>query len=601
MAGTMPQGSFEKTTQHVASSWKVRDNYTPSSSFGETSKTTFSAPAARRFLHASSVDAAIENAMQSAGLSKKDYFNFALAIDGSGQFHSGGGIINHNAYNWDTQDQEKLGEIIDGLNKATVKGRSLAEVMLEQFALETGMDLGEERKKESFYYTCVVYNSGISETRSNPNDLTSVDRSFATIMRQRVTADNTFYEWADKPKLGNDGLDNNLKALADWQFSGFDFNDLHAPWNQFNVEEDSFKPLSLIAEIQQMSSLDPDVPMTHWVSDMMKDLNRSRLEDLLTEILEANGVNLKEGDYVSLLLNEKGKLSIDVDKSRISGLSDDEIDEIDDRLLDVMRSLTSALDSAKTPDGKPLGSALLEQFAIEKVGMANEEKKSQISFLFGHNAEIEKNEMSKVRSSPLEAKETTTYLLVDFWTFGEATRQVLGEYELLYRSSTFAYIIDIENRTVSFDRDRCWINGLNDEELNKILTEIESKLESKSLVGMFETSKPVRSEWGHPDVIELDSAEKHNPKPTNRIVDNAIAHDGTYRTTTYSWGGFDYELYSEDELANYDYYEHKKNCLRQLVEKGIYTESDAQHAMKNFLEPGAESAKASAQSTAGKW
>ena len=199
----------------------VKDEYTPST---VTYKTTFPAPA-RGQVNATSVDAAIKNVMQSAGLSEKDYFNFALAIDGTGRFHSGGGIINHNAYNWDSKEQEKLGEIIDGLNRASVKGRSLAEVMLEQFAQETGMNLGEERKKDSFYYTCVVYNSGLSETRSNPDDITSMSRSFATIMRQRVTADDTFYEWTDKPKIGADGLDNNLKALADWQFLGFDFDD----------------------------------------------------------------------------------------------------------------------------------------------------------------------------------------------------------------------------------------------------------------------------------------------------------------------------------------------------------------------------------------
>ena len=583
---TMPQGSFEKTMQRVASAWKVKDEYIPSSSLGKTSKTTFSVSAARKSLNATSVNEAMQAAIQSVGLTKEDYFNFALVIDKDGRFQSGGGIINHNAYNWDTKDQEKLGEVIAGLNKATVNGRRLAEVMLEQFAKETGMDLGEERKKDSFFHTCVVYNSGLSETRVNPDDITSMSNSFATIMRQRITTESSFYELADKPKLGSDGLDNNLKALADWQFLGFEFNDLEAPWNRYILtdgsSEDYSPPLSLITEIQQVVSP---------VSDMMMDLNRTLLEDVITQVLEANGINLKEGDFVSLLLDEKGNLSIDADKSRISGMSGDEIDEIDDLLLNAIRFLTDALNSAETPNGKPLGSALFEQFAAEKVGMANDDKKGSISFSFGYNAEIDRNEISKVRSSPLETKETKTYLFVDFWTFSEAQNQVLEEYGLLHRSRTFAYSIDIENKKVSFDRDRCLINGLNDEELNEILSKIESKLESKSLVRTFESSKPVRSEWGHPYVIELDGSEKDRP-----IIDNSIAHDGTYRTTTYSLGGPDYELYSEDELLSYDWNTHRKNYIRQLVEKGVWTESSAQHSMKNMADSEAMNAALPARS-----
>ena len=535
------QAAFGKN--NLASvTWKVRDIYTPSTAV---SSSTFSpikiTSPANKPVNASSVNGAMEAVMKSAGLSKEDYFNFALAIDGNGRFHSGGGIINHDAYNWDTKDQEKLGEVIAGLNNAAVNGRRLAEVMLEQFAKETDLNLGEERKKDSFYYTCVVYNSGLSETHVNPDDIASMTHSLATIMRQRVTTESSFYELADKPKLGTDGLDNHLKALADWQFLGFEFNDLEAPWNRNKITDelsgDTFQPLSLIAEIQQAASP---------VSEMMIDLNRTRLEDMLSQVLEANGINLKEGDYIALILNEKGKLSIDADKSRISGVSGDNIDEIDDLLYNAIRSLTNALNSAKTPDGKPLGSALLEQFAAEKVGMANDDKKGPISFSFGHNAETERNEISKVRSSQLEAKETTTYVFIDADTISAAMNQVLEEYGLLHRSRSIGHIIDVENKKFSFDRDRCWINGLDDKETNEILSKIESKLDLNKLVGTFESSKPVRDGSGF--VHKLDDIH---------VLTDPV-------TIIYP----DVDLYPEGFAV--DYSEHLNNCAGQLAQKGIY-------------------------------
>ena len=182
--------------------------------------------------------------------------------------------------------------------------------------------------------------------------------------------------------------------------------------------------------------------------------------------------------------------------------------------------------------------------------------------------------------SSKKAEETATYAYVDCQTFGVAVNQVLEEHGLSHRSRTFAYKIDVENKTVSFDRDRCLINGLNDEELNKILSEIESKLDLKSLVTLFESS-PIINNNALGNYYKLDDLEK----------------DGVYhRTSTGSWGGFDFELYSEEELLSYDYTEHRKNYIRQLVEKGIYSEESAQHSMKNMADSDARMAALPARS-----
>lgn len=519
--GMLPQTLLAKNIGQVTARRAAKDEYTPSTT--ASSNITFTPPA-RMPMSASSVDAAIENVMQSAGLSKEDYFNFALAIDGTGHFHSGGGIINQDAYNWDTKEQAKLGEIIDGLNRATVKGRALGEVMLEQFAVETGLDLGEERKKDSFYYTCVVYNSGLSATRSNPDDIVGMSHSFATIMRQRVTAEDTFCELTDKPKLGKDGLDDNLKALADWQSIGYEFNDVEAPWNRHKMTndstetspEDSFKPLSLVAEIQQVISP---------VSDMMKELNRIRVNDLITQVLEANGVNLKGGDSIALLFDEQGKLSIDVAKSHIGGVTGDEVPLVnpftfvpaDQDMTNAERckgyqtslayyDITNALNTAKTPDGKPLSTALREQFAAHNVDEEGNKVNRPVSFSFKYNADTDANEICEVRSG---SKKTTTYYYVNTTAIRDAFLQVLDEHGL--RSTDYSVGIDNgnyvwscdvnEDKTITFPRDRCWIQGLDENALNEILTEVEAKLDMNSLFYFYESSKSLSMS---PDATQWD-------------------------------------------------------------------------------------------------
>jgi hypothetical protein len=402
------------------------------------------------------------------------------------------------------------------------------------------MDLSEERKKDSFYYTCVVYNSGLSETRVNPDDISSMSRSFATIMRQRVTADNTFYERADKPRLGtDDGLDNNLKALADWQFFDYDFNDLNAPWNQYQVAEDAFKPPSLITEIQDISNPMADVQVASLVSNMMKDLNRRRLEDLMTEILEANGVNFKGGDSITLSFNGRGGLSLVFDKTIIGGadnmnkflvsISEPSVvidksqvssilaaeEEADKKLAEeqlrfsTLMNISSALNTAKTPSGKSLNTALSEQFLLDKAGAARNDASRPISFSFQYNADTDRSEIGKVQSSSSDTEEKTKYVYVNHGAVADVMNTILqkhfSELGITEECKTFQRIND--DGTITFSRERSWIHGADAAKMDELFTEIEAAIDRSGCIYMFESSKPVRCNGRETNVLKWEDSQ----------------------------------------------------------------------------------------------
>jgi len=283
-----------------------------------------------------------------------------------------------------------------------------------------------------------------------------------------------------------------------------------------------------------MSSLDPDVPMTHWVSDMMKDLNRSRLEDLLTEILEANGVNLKNGDGISLSFNGKGELVIDFDNSVIGGTdnmnkflfgfadvtfdksqlgsaaADAEIDRLlaeDKRRYQTLINISSALNTAKTPNGQPLNTALREQLLWEKFGelgtVYNDESRP-LSFSFQHNADTGRNEIGKVQlSSPWDAAKKEKYVYFDGEAFAQMARSIIkkhyDELGIEYPQSGMGlgeeyriYQRMNDDGTISFSREHSVMRGVDAAKKDEIFTEIEAAFEKSGCFYIFESSKPVR-------------------------------------------------------------------------------------------------------------
>ena len=129
------------------------------------------------------------------------------------------------------------------------------------------------------------------------------------------------------------------------------------------------------------------------MSGVTKNLNRMVLEGVITRTLEANGVELKKGDILSMSLNGEGKLTINTNLSRIDGAIGDDLDELSDEL-------SEKLNEAETEEGELLGDALLAMFAAD-MGFDPEAVKGDpnfsILFSFQYNSQTGRNEIAGAR------------------------------------------------------------------------------------------------------------------------------------------------------------------------------------------------------------
>jgi hypothetical protein len=151
----------------------------------------------------------------------------------------------------------------------------------------------------------------------------------------------------------------------------------------------SYKPVSV-----KLPSLFGDFfkmnKMSSPLSDLTKDLNRLLLEGIITQALNASGVELREGDVLSMTLNGKGEIFVNATGSSIGGATGDEIAEL-------CGMLSGKLNGTETAEGESLGTALLKQFA-EDLGFDFDKVKGDenfsIAFSFKYNSKTGRNELS---------------------------------------------------------------------------------------------------------------------------------------------------------------------------------------------------------------
>jgi len=157
----------------------------------------------------------------------------------------------------------------------------------------------------------------------------------------------------------------------------------------------STQPPSFLAELFGVQSLSSplDELMNNPVKEMMEDLEQLLLDAAMRRALEASGVELEDGDTLSMTLNGEGEIAIDTNGTSIGGATDDEI-------IKLSAVLSEKLNETEVGEGKKLGNALLELLA-KKMGVDLETIQSDpnfsISFSFVHNAKTGKNEIIGAR------------------------------------------------------------------------------------------------------------------------------------------------------------------------------------------------------------
>lgn len=286
----------------------AKDEYIPSSQAASASLTENIGTSA------SSVEDAIGDILKSHGVKDADQFALLLVIDKNGKFQSGGGSVNYKAYNWDDQDKGELDVIINELNNTKVKGVPLAEVMLEQFAKDSGMDLSAERRKDSFYYTCQIVNPKVLDPEAG---------SFVEVAIPVVSAGDTFYSReVDEPNVGlNYHYDDNgelIKKMVCAATRAAGVNDMDAPWNQNNssVESGYLEP----EEEKKDSS---DTPFA---------FDTSILQKAITDILKEFGHEYKSGDSFVFDVSQSGAFIVDRNSSHIDGFDKDMFNQVASKL-----------------------------------------------------------------------------------------------------------------------------------------------------------------------------------------------------------------------------------------------------------------------------
>ena len=199
--------------------------------------------------------------------------------------------------------------------------------------------------------------------------------AFRDVYKTTIVEGKSLAEWESVPKITSQGM-----------FLYYE-GDPANPNPIYETESSGVKLPSFLTnsfKTQKASS-----PM----SGVTKNLNRMVLEGVITRTLEANGVELKKGDILSMNLNGEGTLTINTNLSRIDGAIGDALDELSDKL-------SEKLNEAETEEGELLGDALLAMFAAD-MGFDPEAVKGDpnfsILFSFQYNSQTGRNEIAGAR------------------------------------------------------------------------------------------------------------------------------------------------------------------------------------------------------------
>ncbi|MDR2406679.1 MAG: hypothetical protein LBE13_00980 [Bacteroidales bacterium] len=320
---TLPQTvSGVKSPLPAPSTWNIKDEYISSSAVSLV-KSSSALMSESQAISASDIDNVISRVMKSHGVNEDDHFGIILVIGKDGKFQSGGGSFHNEIHNWDDQNQGELGTLIDDLNNTTIKGISLAEAMLQNFADASGMDLSTERNKDSFYFTTQIINpSHHNKTLGIESDI------WVKSAVQIVTVDNTFYSREDD-KRSEGGLyyyydkDKNeyvLKMVLG-ELRAVGINALDAPWNQNK---------SIVTSVTSNASFETNDKQKKesLIDSFISHIDTNILNMAIKQILKDNGFELKSGDSVGFDVSSTGVHSFDRNSSNIAGLDEMELDEV---------------------------------------------------------------------------------------------------------------------------------------------------------------------------------------------------------------------------------------------------------------------------------
>jgi hypothetical protein len=128
-------------------------------------------------------------------------------------------------------------------------------------------------------------------------------------------------------------------------------------------------------------------------TELIKETSKMLLEGVITRVLKSEGIELKDGDRISMTVNGKGQMSINHQASRIEGKTGEDIE-------DTCNSLEKRLNETEDEEGNSLGKAILMQFAEEKGYDFNEiwgDENFSMSFSFEYNAKQDRNEITNMR------------------------------------------------------------------------------------------------------------------------------------------------------------------------------------------------------------
>ncbi|MDR1290963.1 MAG: hypothetical protein LBK06_07165 [Planctomycetaceae bacterium] len=184
--------------------------------------------------------------------------------------------------------------------------------------------------------------------------------------------------------------------------------------NKIDKHEQSGKrnsEISTMIDISQMFSLtskseSPKSEIEEMIEEMLKLLEKSAVERVITKIIEQRGIELEKDDVLTMSINRDGKFAIDAEKTVINGKTGDDV-----KIL--CAAIEGDLNNVTTKDGEIFGEWLIGRIADEMnidLEKLDESFSFKISFEFKRNLELDLNEIlhAHITKDIDDAEESTT-------------------------------------------------------------------------------------------------------------------------------------------------------------------------------------------------
>ncbi|MDR2169651.1 MAG: hypothetical protein LBP59_05870 [Planctomycetaceae bacterium] len=162
--------------------------------------------------------------------------------------------------------------------------------------------------------------------------------------------------------------------------------------NKVNKQNNTVDLTGTLNNLMQLSLKETDEDKSSiekMIEDTIKLMAKSAIERSIIRALEANGIELKDGDILSMSINKNGEFSIDADKSTLGDKTGKSIELLCNEIEEI-------LNTSEAEDGSSLGKWIISQVAEDlniDLNKLSDDTDFTLTFSFEYNPETQKREI----------------------------------------------------------------------------------------------------------------------------------------------------------------------------------------------------------------